>query len=93
MDILQDIKPLSLFKQKTAEFIARIKSTKRPTVLTINGNAEVVVMDAEMYQTIMNMFDYYANVKKISAAIDDVESGKTISAEKAFADFYKKHKI
>ena len=93
MDILQDIKPLSIFKQKTAQIIAHIKATKRPTVITINGNAEVVVIDAETYQTMMNMLEYYANVKKIGKALEEVENGKAIAAEKAFAAFYKKHKI
>ena len=93
MDILQDIKPLSIFKQKTAQIIAHIKATRRPTIITINGSAEVVVIDAETYQTMMNMFEYYANVKKISQALEEVESCKAIPAERAFAAFYKKYKI
>jgi len=34
--------------------IARLKETRTPEVLTVNGRAEVVVIDAESYQELMD---------------------------------------
>jgi len=50
---LKDIQSLTDFKQRTSEYIKRIKETKTPLVLTINGRAEIVVQDAESYQQLM----------------------------------------
>ena len=49
---LKNIHSLSDFKRNAKEFIERIKATKSPLVLTINGRAEVVVQDAHAFQAI-----------------------------------------
>ena len=49
---LKNIYSLSDFKRNAKEFIERIKSTKLPIVLTVNGKAEVVVQDAHAFQAI-----------------------------------------
>ncbi len=54
LDISKDILPLTDFKRHTAEFLGRLKNTGRPLVLTINGKAEVVVLDACAYQAMLD---------------------------------------
>ncbi len=49
---LKNIHSLSDFKRNAKEFIERIKATKSPIVLTINGKAEVVVQYAHAFQAI-----------------------------------------
>ncbi|MCL1490061.1 MAG: type II toxin-antitoxin system Phd/YefM family antitoxin [Pseudanabaena sp. Salubria-1] len=49
---LKNIHSLSDFKRNAKEFIERIKSTRSPMVLTVNGKAEVVVQDAYAFQPI-----------------------------------------
>ncbi len=49
---LKNIHSLSDFKRNAKEFIERIKATKSPIVLTINGKAAVVVQDAHAFQAI-----------------------------------------
>jgi len=50
LNIRTDILPLTDFKRRTTEFVGRLKTTGRPLVLTINGKAEIVVLDAAAYQ-------------------------------------------
>jgi PHD/YefM family antitoxin component YafN of YafNO toxin-antitoxin module len=93
MNIVEDIKPLSVFKQRTAEIIAHIKETGRPTVITINGNAEVVIQDALAYQEMLDRLEYADNVQKIQRGLDELKARKAIPCKKAFANFKKKQHI
>jgi PHD/YefM family antitoxin component YafN of YafNO toxin-antitoxin module len=89
MNIVEDIKSLSFFKQKTGDVVKHIKSTKKPTFITINGNVELVIQDAGSYQKIMD----YIGVNKILNALDCVAKGDTIPLEEGLEKIKKKHKI
>ena len=45
MDITKDIRPLTEFKRDTARFMAHLRDTGRPAVLTVNGKPALVVME------------------------------------------------
>jgi prevent-host-death family protein len=49
INLSKDIHSLTEFKRNTTEFLQRLKETKHPLVLTVNGKAELVVQDAESY--------------------------------------------
>ena len=51
---LDDIFSLSDFQRRTKEHVRRLRATGRPTVLTVNGRPELVVLDAESYQEILD---------------------------------------
>ena len=42
------------FRRKSWEFLKEMKRSKRPVVLTVNGNAEAVVQDVESYQRLLD---------------------------------------
>ncbi len=50
IDITQDIQSLTSFKRNTNSLVKRIRKMRRPLVLTLKGKAEVVVLDATLYQ-------------------------------------------
>jgi PHD/YefM family antitoxin component YafN of YafNO toxin-antitoxin module len=50
---IQDILSLTEFHRHTREHIARLRTTGRPEVLTVNGRAELVVQDASAYQQLL----------------------------------------
>ena len=39
VNLSQDIHPLTDFKRNTSHFMSRMKKTRRPVVLTVNGKA------------------------------------------------------
>jgi prevent-host-death family protein len=45
----EDCKPVSELKRNTATLLKRVRDTGRPLVLTTEGKAEVVLMDAKVY--------------------------------------------
>ena len=53
LHLSEDIHSMTDFKRRTTEFVARLKGTGRPIVLTTNGRAEVVVQDAAAYQKLL----------------------------------------
>ena len=48
---------LTDFKRNVKHFIERIKATKSPLVLTVNGRAEVVVQDASVFQEMIDKLE------------------------------------
>ena len=49
----EDIRSLTDFQRNTREHVERLKVTGRPEVLTINGQAELVVQAAAAYQRLL----------------------------------------
>lgn len=88
-----DIDSLSNFKRKTAKFLKQMKKTKRPVVLTVNGKAELVVQDADSYQTLLAAKERLEVMEGISRGLQDVKKGKGRTAETFFSEFFAKHGI
>ena len=86
MDITKDIRPLTEFKRETSRFVARLKETGRPSVLTVNGKPSVVVMDAAAWQDMQDQIDYAETVAGIRKGLDQARSGEGIEASALFDD-------
>jgi prevent-host-death family protein len=65
INLSKDIHSLTDFKRNTTEFVQRLKQTKHPVVLTVNGKAELVVQDAESYQKLLDAFELLETLKRI----------------------------
>ena len=86
MDITQDIRPLTEFKRDTARFVSRLKDTGRPSVLTVNGRPELVVMDARAWQDMQDQLEYASAVAGVRKGLDDVGAGRGVRASTFFAE-------
>ncbi len=84
MDITKDIRPLTEFKRETTRFVARLKETGRPSVLTVNGKPSVVVMDAAAWQDMQDQIDYAQTVAGIRKGLDQARAGEGIEAAAFF---------
>lgn len=93
MNISRDIDSLSNFKRNTPKFIAQMKETKEPVILTINGKAELVVQDAQAYQTLLDRLEYLETIQAIEQGLQDVKEGKTIALGDFETAMRKKHDI
>jgi prevent-host-death family protein len=54
MIILDNIHSLTDFKRNTSAYVEKMKDTKAPLVLTVNGEAELVVQSAKAYQELLD---------------------------------------
>ncbi|MBZ5586060.1 MAG: type II toxin-antitoxin system Phd/YefM family antitoxin [Acidobacteriia bacterium] len=84
MDIVRDIQPLTSFRRKSAEAVRRLKTTRRPMVLTINGKAELVVQDAAAYQRLLDIAAQADAREGIRQGLEDVSQGRTRPARDVF---------
>jgi prevent-host-death family protein len=96
---LKNIQTLTDFKRNAKEYVDRIKSTKSPLVLTVNGKAEVVVQDAQAFQQMIDQLQQLeeelqklkleALRNQINLGIQQIESGQyTEYNEETLLDFF-----
>src|SRR5260370_28540928 len=76
LDISKDIHSLTDFKRRTTELVGQLKTTGRPLVLTVNGKAELVVLDAASYQQVLYLMERVEAVEAIRRGLDQMYHGK-----------------
>jgi prevent-host-death family protein len=97
---LSNIHSLSDFKQNAKRYVEQLQETKSPLILTINGEAAVVVEDAEAFQQaqdrIRELEAELARLKQealhrdIELGIQQLQQGEGVAAETVFADLEKR---
>jgi prevent-host-death family protein len=84
---VKDIRSVTDFQRNAKTHISRLKKTKAPMVLTVNGNASVVVQDAVSYQRLQNRIEELEYEREFVAAINeglkDIEEGRVYPAREA----------
>ena len=71
-------------RRNPREFMRRLKKTRRPIVLTVNGKAEAVVQDAESYQHLLDIAARADSAEGVRQGLEDVEKGRTRPARDVF---------
>jgi PHD/YefM family antitoxin component YafN of YafNO toxin-antitoxin module len=88
---LQDIQSLTEFQRKTRETIARLKKTGRPAVLTVNGQAEIVVQDAAAYQQLLDRAEEADRLTELRESIAQFRAGQVRDMDQVVDDLERKH--
>lgn len=78
---LGDIHPLTDFLRNTKAYTRKLKKTGRPAVLTINGEAELVVQDSDSYQELLEAKRQLEDLKAVQQALMRAKAGKGIPFE------------
>ncbi|PIP43533.1 MAG: prevent-host-death protein [Deltaproteobacteria bacterium CG23_combo_of_CG06-09_8_20_14_all_60_8] len=82
--ITEDIRSITDLKRNTNSVLEQIHKTKRPVILTVNGKAEAVIVDAKEYEKITNAFNL---LKLLAAAEEDIKKGRYSEAKDFFQEF------
>ena len=85
MNIVDDIQPMTTFRNRSAEVMRHLRATGRPVVLTINGKAAAVVQDAEAYQRLLDVASEASAEEGIRQGLEDMRAGRVRSANEVFA--------
>jgi prevent-host-death family protein len=96
LDLNGGIDSLTNFKRQTPEYLARLRKSGRPVVLTVNGKAQVVVQDASAYQKLVEAVakaDRDETVAAIRAGLEDTAAGRTKPARAALRALARKYDI
>src|ERR1044071_7403260 len=90
---LDDIHSLSDFQRNTKEHISRLKESGKPTVLTVNGKAEVVVLSASSFQALADKVERAEAIEGIRRGLEEANAGKGRPAKETFDSIRKRHRI
>jgi prevent-host-death family protein len=90
---LDDIQSLTDFKRNTAKYMKKMKKSRNPVVLTVNGKAELVVQDAMAYQQMLQRVEQAETVTAIKQGIAEFERGEGRPAREALEELRRKHDI
>ncbi|MDJ0675960.1 MAG: type II toxin-antitoxin system Phd/YefM family antitoxin [Calothrix sp. MO_167.B42] len=88
---LSDIHPLSEFQRGAKAFLARLRETKAPMVLTVNGKAAVVIQDAQSYQQLLDKIELLDSIAGIRKSIDEFEREEGLPLKEAWKQLQEKY--
>jgi PHD/YefM family antitoxin component YafN of YafNO toxin-antitoxin module len=91
--LARDIKSLSSFKRDTPRLLRQLKKTREPLILTINGEAAIVVQDVESYQELLDAKERMETIEGIRRGLESMKVGKGKRSEDFFKEFFSKHNI
>ena len=73
---LTNIRSLSDFQRNAREHIRRLRKTGKPEVLTVNGQAEIVIQSAEAYQKLLDALDLADSVRTLRERLTAAVQGE-----------------
>ena len=86
MNITNDIKSISYLKSRAADLLSQINETRRPVIITQNGEPRAILQDPESYE---NMRNAIGLLKLISQGESDVRNGRVKPQDELFKDIEK----
>ena len=89
----RQIHSLTDFLRNHKTHLARLKETRTPEVLTVNGRAEVVVVDHESYQDLLDRIHHLETLAAIREGIASADRGELKPAEQVFAEMKAKYGV
>lgn len=87
---LREIRSVTEFQRNAKEYVGRLKDSKTPLVLTVNGRAELVVQDAGSYQELLDRLEELETVAAIRTGLEDAKEGRVQPARKTLKSLGKR---
>ncbi len=81
MKMSEDIRSVTYLKSRTADLLAQVNKTKRPVIITQNGEARGVLQDTESYES---MKAAIAILKLLVQGEEDIRKGDVIPHGEVF---------
>jgi PHD/YefM family antitoxin component YafN of YafNO toxin-antitoxin module len=77
-----DVHSLTDFQRNAKKYVRRLRRSRRPEVLTVNGKAALVILDAATYQRTMTAAAKAAEVQAVDEALAQMETGPFLPLER-----------
>jgi PHD/YefM family antitoxin component YafN of YafNO toxin-antitoxin module len=90
---LKHILSVTEFNRNTKEHIQWLKETGKPEVLTVNGQAEIVVQSAEAYQKLLEAAELSETLAGIRRGLDQAKRGEGRPVREFLEELAEKHGI
>jgi len=82
MRLKEDIKPVTYLKTRSAELLETVNESRRPVVITQNGEARAVVLDVGTYEELR---DAVLMLRIAAQGEADVEAARALPQAEVFA--------
>lgn len=86
MQPTDDIRSVTDLKRKTREILDQIHKTGRPVILTVNGRADAVLMDARSYELHVRA----ANMARFLAVAEDDVAARRVRPMRTFLKAFRR---
>ena len=86
MNIKTDIRPVTYLKSRAADLLKQINETRRPVIITQNGEPKAVLQDPKSFE---DMRKAIGILKLISQGEEDIKKGKVKTQEEVFNNIEK----
>ncbi|MGA2597425.1 MAG: type II toxin-antitoxin system Phd/YefM family antitoxin [Bryobacteraceae bacterium] len=87
----RNVHPLTDFLRNHKAHVTRLKKTRAPEVLTVNGKAQLVVQDAASYQTMLDRLHHMETLAAIQEGMASAERGELKPATQVLAEMRAKY--
>ena len=88
---LTNIHSVSDFQRNPKGILGKLKTSKSPIVLTVNGKAEMVVQDAASYQLLLDKLQAAEDLEAIHEGLEQSLTGQVRPVEDFLQEFETKH--
>ncbi len=90
---IRDTHPLSDFRARTEEHLRRLRASGEPELLTVDGEAALVIQDAGSYQKLLDAVDRAEAIAGIQRGLDSMYRNEGIPLAEAAERIRAKHGI
>jgi PHD/YefM family antitoxin component YafN of YafNO toxin-antitoxin module len=73
---IPEVESLSDFTSNPVPFLAKLRESGEPVLLTVEGKGEVVVQDAASYQRFLELLDRAQSIAAIKEGLEDLAAGR-----------------
>ena len=85
-----DVRPVTEFRANTSAVIEQMHSTKRPVILTQHGRSAAVLLDPEVYESLIDEVEL---LRDLSVAEAQVAAGQVVSHEEVARRMREKYSL
>ena len=78
---VNNIRPLTDFRNKMKEYIKELNEHKKPIILTQHGKSAAVLLNAEKFQEMQDQIEF---MRKVTQGLEDYKSGRVHSIQDTF---------
>ncbi len=86
MNISTDIKPITYLKSRAADLLKQINETRRPVIITQNGEPKAVLQDPKSYEDMKNALGI---LKLITQAEEQIKNNQVKTQDEVFKNLKK----
>lgn len=86
LDTHRDVDSPSNSERDIPKFLRRLKEAGHPVVLTINGEARLVVQDPASYEKLLEIAERAEQMEALGEAVEEMRAGKGEPIEEMFAE-------